>query len=154
MCHHSYTLRIDPDQSYIHCTSDTLMYSVCTVCMICQQLLSFCSFVEGLAELVVQNSEDIVRLFEQGNRVRKMASVDKNAGGSRYCCKGLLTLMKTIVDEGWRKRVLFNSCWLSSVCCQTTWEYMTVNIIYLSSTLTYINLLITFKFDESTQETE
>lgn len=49
-------------------------------------LLSFCSFVEGLAELVVQNSEDIVRLFEQGNRVRKMASVDKNSGGSRYCC--------------------------------------------------------------------
>lgn len=45
--------------------------------------LSSCSFVEGLAELVVQNSEDIVRLFEQGNRVRKMASVDKNSGGSR-----------------------------------------------------------------------
>ena len=68
--------------------------------MICQQLLSFRSFVEGLAELVVQNSEDIVRLFEQGNRVRKMASVDKNSGGSRYCCKGLLTLMQVTVDEG------------------------------------------------------
>jgi len=51
-----------------------------------KQFLSFCSFVEGLAELVVQNSEDIVRLFEQGNRVRKMASVDKNSGGSRYHC--------------------------------------------------------------------
>ena len=49
-----------------------------------KQLFSFCSFIEGLAELVVQNSEDIARLFEQGNRVRKMASVDKNSGGARY----------------------------------------------------------------------
>lgn len=73
---------------------------MCIVGMKRKQLLSFCSFVEGLAELVVQNSEDIVRLFEQGNRVRKMASVDKNSGGSRYHCKGLLNLMKTTVDEG------------------------------------------------------
>ena len=49
-----------------------------------KQLFSFCSFIEGLAELVVQNSEDIARLFEQGNRVRKMASVDKNSCGARY----------------------------------------------------------------------
>lgn len=59
------------------------------------RLFSFYSFVEGLAELVVQSSEDIARLFEQGNRVRKMASVDKNSGGSRYHFKCLLTLMKT-----------------------------------------------------------
>lgn len=45
--------------------------------------MSLHSFIEGLAELVVQSSEDISRLFEQGNRVRKMASVDKNSGGSR-----------------------------------------------------------------------
>lgn len=45
--------------------------------------MSLHSFIEGLAELVVQSSEDIARLFEQGNRVRKMASVDKNSGGSR-----------------------------------------------------------------------
>ena len=43
----------------------------------------FCSFVEGLAELVVQTGEDIARLFEQGNRVRKLASADKNSGGAR-----------------------------------------------------------------------
>ena len=42
------------------------------------------SFIEGLAELVVQNNEDIAGLFEQGNRVRKMASVDKNSSGTRY----------------------------------------------------------------------
>ena len=66
---------------------------MCIVRMIHKKLLSFCSFVEGLAELVVQNSEDIVRLFEQGNRVRNMASVDKNSGGSRYHdCEGLHTL--------------------------------------------------------------
>ncbi|XP_015758048.1 PREDICTED: kinesin-II 85 kDa subunit-like isoform X1 [Acropora digitifera] len=43
-------------------------------------------FIEGLAELVVQNNEDIARLFEQGNRVRKMASVDKNSGGTKSDC--------------------------------------------------------------------
>ena len=47
-------------------------------------MLFFCSFIEGLAELVVQNNEDIAGLFEQGNRVRKMASVDKNSSGARY----------------------------------------------------------------------
>nr|XP_058950704.1 kinesin-like protein unc-104 isoform X1 [Pocillopora verrucosa] len=43
-------------------------------------------FVEGLAELVVQTGEDIARLFEQGNRVRKLASADKNSGGARSDC--------------------------------------------------------------------
>ena len=48
------------------------------------KILFFCSFIEGLAELVVQNNEDIAGLFEQGNTVRKMASVDKNSSGARY----------------------------------------------------------------------
>ena len=45
---------------------------------------AFFSFIEGLAELVVQSNEDIARLYEQGNRVRKMASADKSPSHSRY----------------------------------------------------------------------
>ncbi|XP_032237821.2 kinesin-II 85 kDa subunit isoform X2 [Nematostella vectensis] len=40
-------------------------------------------YVEGLAELVVQNAEDIARLFEQGNRVKKLTSADKSPKASR-----------------------------------------------------------------------
>ncbi|XP_065827439.1 kinesin-2b-like [Oscarella lobularis] len=40
-------------------------------------------YVEGLAELVVRNEEDIARLQEQGNKVRKMAATEMNHSSSR-----------------------------------------------------------------------
>ncbi|XP_065183133.1 kinesin-II 85 kDa subunit-like [Sycon ciliatum] len=40
-------------------------------------------YVDGLAELVVRSSEDIARLQEQGNRVRRMASTEMNKTSSR-----------------------------------------------------------------------
>jgi hypothetical protein len=52
-------------------------YVVDNNCCLC------CSYVEGLAELVVQNAEDISRLYEQGNRVKKLASADKSKNASR-----------------------------------------------------------------------
>lgn len=86
-------------------------------------LLSFCSFIEGLAELVVQNSEDIVRLFEQGNRVRKMASVDKNSGGSRYCsCEG----WREVKKKAFYPQIpiaIFSTCAFFSLHAQRTKTY-------------------------------
>ena len=42
-----------------------------------------CSYVEGLAELVVRNGKDIAQLQEQGNRVRKVAATEMNQRSSR-----------------------------------------------------------------------
>lgn len=54
-----------------------------------QQLYShvytlLCSYVEGLAELVVRSGKDIEQLQVQGNRVRKVAATEMNQRSSRY----------------------------------------------------------------------
>ena len=41
-------------------------------------------YIEGLAEMVVQSGDDIAKLYEQGNRVRRMASTDKSPSSSRF----------------------------------------------------------------------
>jgi len=44
-------------------------------------------YVESLAELVVENSEDIAQLLEQGNNVKQVAATQMNERSSRsHCC--------------------------------------------------------------------
>lgn len=35
-------------------------------------------YVDDIAEIVVESSEDIIRLCDQGNRIQKLTSVDEN----------------------------------------------------------------------------
>jgi len=56
-------------------------------------------YVQGLAELVVESSEDVVKYIESGNRVRKVASTNMNARSSRSHSCFILKIKQKDVEK-------------------------------------------------------
>ena len=56
-------------------------------------------YVQGLAELVVQSSEDVVKYIDSGNRVRKVASTNMNARSSRSHSCFILKIKQKDVEK-------------------------------------------------------
>lgn len=66
------------------CVIVPVLVSRTKACVVIVTYFFVCSYVEGLAELVVCSGSDIARLQDQGNKVRRMAATDMNEHSSRF----------------------------------------------------------------------